>query len=72
MISKYQAEPVNDLELMIAIASSVGVIGFPLVVVSTLILMFFSLPVINFIHPLFGLFMILSGLFMYVMSQRNA
>ncbi len=64
---------VASIQLMlIGIASSVGVIGFPLVVIATFILAFFSLPMIGFIHPLFGLFMVLSGIIMYVFSQRNA
>lgn len=57
--------------IFVAVASSVGLIGFPLMVIATFILIFFSLPVIGFINPIFGLFMALAGLFMYVMSQRN-
>lgn len=55
----------------IAIAASVGLGGMVLAVISTLIIIFFSLPPINFIHPLFGFLIAVLGLIIYAFSQRG-
>ncbi len=59
------------LVVMIAIAVSFGIAGWPLAAFASLITIVLSLPNIGFINPFFGGFMAFAGLTMYAFSQRG-
>ena len=57
--------------IAIGTASAIGIAGWPLVVISSFVILFFSFPTIGFINPLFGSLMVFTGLIMYVFISRN-
>lgn len=56
--------------IIIAIATTLGIAGWPLAAIASLITIVLSLPNIAFINPIFGFFIASAGLVMYAFSQR--
>jgi len=56
--------------VLIGIATAAGVAGPPIIAIAVFANIFFALPVIGFINPIFGLLVSITGLIMYALSQR--